>query len=121
MTTETNKFDCEGFYKAINSTREARDLNWKQVSSQTGVGASTLTRMSQNKRPDADSLALLAAWSGVNPADYVITGVKITTPEPLVMLANSLRSDPTISKESAKALETIFKAAYEQFQNKNPN
>jgi hypothetical protein len=27
--------------------------------------------MAQNKRPDADGLAALSHWAGINPADYV--------------------------------------------------
>ena len=30
-----------------------------------------MARMAQNKRPDADGLAALAWWAGLNPADFV--------------------------------------------------
>lgn len=103
------------FYEAINTTREARKLNWKQVSSATSVGASTLTRMAQGKRPDADSLASLAAWSGLNPADFVALNDRASRPEPLAMISSYLRSDPNLTDEGAIALEAMLKAAYKQF------
>lgn len=115
MNTENKGFNCMAFYEAINTTREARKLNWKQVSSATSVGASTLTRMAQGKRPDADSLASLAAWSGLNPADFVALNDRASRPEPLAMISSYLRSDPNLTDEGAIALEAMLKAAYKQF------
>ena len=63
-TGKSGHFDATGFYGAIDSVRQGRELNWKQVAAQSGVSASTLTRMAQGKRPDVDGLAALAAWYG---------------------------------------------------------
>ena len=103
------------FYDALDSTREARKLNWKQVATATSVGASTLTRMAQGRRPDADSLASLAAWSGLNPANFVEMSDKASHAEPLAMISTYLKSDPNLSAEGAIALEAMLKAAYKQF------
>lgn len=65
------RFDFERFYQAVNTQRRARAASWRQVAREIGVGKSTLARMAQNKRPDADGLAVLAFWAGVNPADFV--------------------------------------------------
>jgi len=65
------KFDLPMFYAALDSVRRSRKITWKQVAEETGVAASTLTRMSQGKRPDVDTLAALADWSGLNPAEYI--------------------------------------------------
>jgi len=65
------KFDFEKFYQAVNAKRTARAASWRQVAREIGVGKSTLARMAQNKRPDADGLAALSYWAGVNPADFV--------------------------------------------------
>jgi transcriptional regulator with XRE-family HTH domain len=105
-------FDFEGFYRALNATREARRLNWKQVGDEAAVGASTLTRMAQNKRPDADGLAALSAWAGINPADFVVTTSKAAGPEPLAEISKALRRDPKLEPEDAAAIEDIVKAAY---------
>jgi transcriptional regulator with XRE-family HTH domain len=78
---ENKGFDGEGYYKALCLIVDARKINWRQVSKETGVGASTLTRMSQGKGPDAGSLAALSAWSGLNPADFV-EGVVNDDPSP---------------------------------------
>jgi hypothetical protein len=65
------KFDFEKFYQAVNAKREARSASWRQVAREIGIGKSTLARMSQNKRPDADGLAALSFWAQLNPADFV--------------------------------------------------
>jgi transcriptional regulator with XRE-family HTH domain len=65
------KFEFEKFYQAVNAKRTARSASWRQVAREIGVGKSTLARMAQNKRPDADGLAALAYWAGLNPADFV--------------------------------------------------
>ena len=65
------KFEFEKFYAAVNAKRTARAASWRQVAREIGVGKSTLARMAQNKRPDADGLAALCYWAGLNPADFV--------------------------------------------------
>jgi transcriptional regulator with XRE-family HTH domain len=65
------KFDFEKFYQAVNARRTARAASWRQVAREVGIGKSTLARMSQNKRPDADGLAALSFWAQLNPADFV--------------------------------------------------
>lgn len=67
------RFDFEKFYQAVDAKRQARSASWRQVAREIGVGKSTLARMSQNKRPDADGLAALSFWAQVNPADFVCT------------------------------------------------
>jgi len=65
------KFDFQRFYQAVNAKRTERAASWRQVAREIGIGKSTLARMAQNKRPDADGLAALSFWAEVNPADFV--------------------------------------------------
>jgi transcriptional regulator with XRE-family HTH domain len=112
--TLKTKFDAQAFYKAVEATMLARGLNWKQVGAETGIGVSTLSRMRQGTRPDAASLAALAAWSGLNPGHFV-RGIKRTeSPAPLAALTASLHSDPLLSEESAVAIDELLKATYER-------
>ncbi len=106
-------FDSEGFYNTLATTVDTKKITWKQVSSETGVSASTLTRMAQGRHPDAASLAALSAWAGINPADFVQIPSKKANPEPMAALATLFRADPRLKPESAKALEAIVRAAYD--------
>jgi transcriptional regulator with XRE-family HTH domain len=112
------RFDATGFYGAIDSVRQARNLNWKQVAEQSGVSASTLTRMAQGKRPDVDGLAALAAWSGVEVDAYVRSSQEKPKPEPLAQISTYLRSDKNLSPEAATALDELVKATYERLRTK---
>jgi hypothetical protein len=116
ISMASGKFDGEGFFAAIDSVRIARNLNWKKVAELAEVPASTLTRMSQGRKPDVDSLASLCAWSGLTVEEFTVgTSKKKVLTEPLAQLTAHLRADPKLSKEGAKALETLIKTAYEQF------
>ncbi len=74
-TLGSMKFDFEKFYQAVNAKREARAASWRQVAREIGIGKSTLARMAQNKRPDADGLAALSFWAQLNPADFVFAEI----------------------------------------------
>ena len=106
-------FDADAFYAALDGERLARGLTWKRVADESGVSASTLTRIAQGKRPDVDSLAALAAWSGLNVDRFVkgrLSGQE--EPERLAMISTYLRTDPQLNEEAATALDEIVKAAY---------
>jgi transcriptional regulator with XRE-family HTH domain len=108
-------FDAAAYYGALDASRESLRLTWKQVAEQSGVSASTLTRMGQGKRPDVDSLAALSAWSGLDTDEFVRTDEESDTDaEPLARISTYLRSDRNLSTESARALEEIIKVAYDR-------
>lgn len=107
------EFDAEGFYTSLDAVRQARRLNWKQVAEQSGVSASTLTRLAQQRRPDVDSLAALLSWSGLSGDDFVrVEGGRKSAPEPLGQIATYLRADPRLSDEGRSAMLDIISAAY---------
>ncbi len=112
-------FDSDGFYGALNSKRLSRKLTWKQVASESGVSASTLTRMAQGKRPDVDSLAALSSWSGLSADDYFVSELKPSSNESdsLDKIGTYLRADKQLSAEAANALEQIVRLTYEQLRN----
>ncbi len=106
-------FDAEGFYSALDAERISRKITWRQVAQESGVPASTLTRMAQGKRPDVDSLAALVRWSGLQ-VDKFMRESDTREAEPLAMISTYLRSDRHLSTESARALDEVIKAAYER-------
>lgn len=117
MASIRGHFDCDGFYRALDAVRADRKFNWKQVGQACSVSASTLTRMAQGRRPDADSLAMLAAWSGLNPASFVVDqSIRPTTDQgTLAQIHTYLRADPNLSKEAIVALEEMITMAYGRF------
>ena len=111
---EEKNFDADAFYAAIASTVVARGVTWKQVGQETGVSATTLTRMAQGRRPDAGSLAALSAWAALNPADFVNLRERGASAEPLARISSLLRADPRLRPDAAVALEAMLQTAYER-------
>ena len=114
MPDKLGTFDAEAFYEALDATREARRLTWKEVAGLAGISASTLTRMAQGRRPDVDSLSALASWSGLVVDDFVRSDVRRPQVEPLAAISTLLKGDRNLSVESAEALDKILRAAYKQ-------
>lgn len=111
MSDIESSFDARHFYLALDGERQARDLNWKELARAAKVHASTLSRMAIGRRPDANSLALLAAWSGLNPADFV-PGVRVASASALSHISAFVHADPRLSPEAAIAMDEMIKATY---------
>ena len=111
---ENKGFNADAYYRALEATVSARAKTWKQVSAETGVSASTLARMARGRRPDAASLAVLSAWAGLNPSDFVKAPYANERPEAMARISTLLRTDPNLDPDSAEAVEAIVKAAYER-------
>lgn len=118
MTGKNSNFNFQGFFRALDGVRLSRGLNWKQVGEETGVSASTLARMSKNSRPDADSLATISAWAGINPSDYVLNISRPSNPDSLAIIYGCLQSDANLTREAADALDELIKATYERLRKK---
>ncbi len=114
MAEKYGTFDNDGFYDALNATRQAKKMSWKQVADETGVSASTLTRMAQGKRPDVDGLAALSSWSGIRADEFVRSASRQGEPEPLAMISTYLRADKNLTPEGAAALDEVVRATYER-------
>lgn len=108
------EFDAAGFYSGLERAVRVRKVTWKDVSNETGVSQTTLTRMGQGRRPDAASLAALSAWAGINPADYVPRTFphRQTEEQTLDKVALLFRQDAQLSDDARKKLEAIVETAY---------
>ena len=107
------EFDAAGFYSALERAVRARKVTWKDVSTETGVSQTTLTRMGQGRRPDAASMAALSAWAGINPASYVPNVARRETgDQTLEKVALLFRQDAELSEAARRKLEAIVETAY---------
>ena len=111
---------------AIRRRREEQGLSLRDVADETGVSASTLSRIENGTgKPDADNIARLAAWLDM-PIERVMHGAhgSASDPKPVVYYPHEstpeiveahLRADRQLSPETAKALSELFRVAYAQF------
>ncbi|HYE14903.1 MAG TPA: helix-turn-helix transcriptional regulator [Pyrinomonadaceae bacterium] len=113
--------------RAIRRKREEMGLSLRDVADETGVSASTLSRIENGTgKPDADNIARLTAWlnmpmervMGAQPADGseaaspVVYFPHEATPD---IVEAHLRADRNLNPETAKALSELFRVAYAQF------
>ncbi len=61
--------DCAALAIAVDTVRRHRGISMRTVAEETGLSPSTLTRICQGQKPDADGLLTLLAWLGY-PATY---------------------------------------------------
>ena len=113
--------------RAIRRKREDAGLSLRDVADETGVSASTLSRIENGTgKPDADNIARLTGWlnmpmervmgnraaSGDEEDKAVVYFPKEAMPD---IVEAHLRADRNLTPETAKALSELFRVAYQQF------
>lgn len=112
--------------RAIKRRREELKMSLRDVADETGVSASTLSRIENGTgKPDADNIARLTGWlkmpidrvmvvkqKGKDEEKPVIYFPHEPTPE---IVEAHLRADKNLSEETANALSELFRVAYTQF------
>lgn len=111
-------FDGDAYHRALEAEVRSRSKTWKDVAAETGVSASTLTRMAQGRKPDAASLAVLSAWADLNPSDFVQASYRQPPTNAIGRISTLLRTDPSLDENAAEAIDQILRAAYKQLQKK---
>jgi transcriptional regulator with XRE-family HTH domain len=123
--------NTEELGSAVRRRREQQNLSLRDVADQTGVSASTLSRIENGTgKPDADNIARLASWLDMPIERVMHHGQRnASDPKPVVYYPHEstpeiveahLRADRQLSPETAKALSELFRVAYKQF-SQTPN
>ena len=111
---------------AIRRRREQQGMSLRDLADETGVSASTLSRIENGTgQPDADNIARLAGWldmpiervmhhghRAANDPNPVVYYPHESTPE---IVEAHLRADKHLTPQTAKALSELFRVAYAQF------
>lgn len=118
--------NTEALGRAVRRKREELQLSLRDVADETGVSASTLSRIENGTgKPDADNIARLTAWLDV-PMERILSGRSTDNPQenavvyyphestPEIVEAH-LRADRNLTSETAAALSELFRVAYAQF------
>lgn len=107
-------FDLRGFFASVDVARRSRRLTWKQVASETGVSASSLSRMSAGRRPDVDTLAALTAWAELDLNQFISASRKSNAKFAPGAVAAYLSQDPNLSSEAVAALTEVLAVSYDR-------
>ena len=114
--------------RAMRRKREEMGLSLRDVADETGVSASTLSRIENGTgKPDADNIARLTGWLNM-PMERVMSGRQTdgddTAAKAVVYFPQEampdiveahLRADRNLTPDTAKALSELFRVAYQQF------
>ena len=121
-----NLVNTQELGRAIKRKREENALSLRDLANETGVSASTLSRIENGTgKPDADNIARLTNWLNV-PMERIMGGRAEDADEirPVVYFPQEntpdiveahLRADRSLTPDTAKALSELFRVAYTQF------
>src|SRR5947209_2727711 len=111
---------------AMRRRRQEQGMSLRDVAEETGVSASTLSRIENGTgKPDADNIARLASWLDMPIERVMHHGQRSSSdPKPVVYYPHEstpeiveahLRADKHLTADTAKALSELFRVAYAQF------
>ncbi len=104
-------FNAPLFYQAIDRQRRGRGIPWKEVASEAGISASSLSRIARGRRPDVDTLSALCAWADLDVNQFVNGGRSPRSNAPTAIAAY-LSQDPFLTKDAASAIADLVAVAY---------
>jgi len=109
--------DIDAFFGALESKKSELGISWRGLAAELELPDHTVfTRMSRGQTPDVDTLLTLSAWLGV-PLETYARG-EVVAPDSrsqtLESIQSFLRADEALSEESADAITSVLRAAYDQ-------
>ncbi len=114
QATET-AFNADAFYETLDGEHRSRGLNWKDFTQGALVSQSTLTRLGQGKRPDMDSFARLVLLGRLRRRPFRGRASAEADGRFPHLTPDGSAQRPNLDERGVQALETIIRAAYDQF------
>ena len=114
--------DIDALYGALESKKEEAGISWRTLATELELPDHTVfTRMSRGQVPDAATLLSLAGWLGVPLETFARGEVAAvdTRQQTLESIRTFLRADKALSAESADAITSVLRAAYDQLAQRN--
>jgi transcriptional regulator with XRE-family HTH domain len=79
-TKGTHHLDVQKLYTELGAERRTREMSWRDMAIEMGVGASTFSRMRIGHRPDVDSLLSMLKWLGCEALEFAVEREKKPKP-----------------------------------------
>ena len=70
--TSKQVLDTRALAAAIDAVAAHRGISMRKVATETGLSASTIARLAQGQKPDADGLVTLLAWLNAKASAFTI-------------------------------------------------
>lgn len=116
--TEGPSVDVVALHAALDATRTARGLSWRQLAKELGVSASTISRMANGLRPDVTAFAAMTTWLNMSADDFIVGATRQDEQEPelVAALAPLLRARRDLTETDVQYLEEIIGVAARRFE-----
>ena len=70
--TSSRVLDVAALAAAVTTVARHRKISMREVARETGLSPSSLTRLTQGQKPDADGLLTLLAWLNADAASFAV-------------------------------------------------
>jgi transcriptional regulator with XRE-family HTH domain len=91
--------------RAVEATCAAAGLSRRQAALELGIDPATLTRLRQGRKPDADTIVALLAFTGLAPAEVIAVEPRKAKGRRRVVISpdTAQRSTPPAAREKSSA------------------
>lgn len=109
----TTLFDSQRFSTRIKMKRGNRGL--RAIAEETGVSASTLSRLEQGETPEMKIFIAICDWLRTEPDEFMIVPWRRVEPgDPMDRIEFILRTDTSIAPANINAVMVLLRSLYEK-------
>jgi transcriptional regulator with XRE-family HTH domain len=108
--------NVSALYAALDAKREGAGMSWRELATQLELSPSLFTRLAQGRQPDVTALLTMCDWLGVSVDRFKEAESPERAPreETVAVIGSYLRADRALKPESAQAIESLVRAAYDR-------
>jgi transcriptional regulator with XRE-family HTH domain len=113
--------DVKSLHAALDAAREQKALSWRQLATEIGVSASTISRMANGLKPDVTAFAAMTTWLRMPAEDFYVGTGEPSNEEPdlVAQLVPLLRARKDLNTSDVAYLEEVIGAAARRFRAEN--
>jgi transcriptional regulator with XRE-family HTH domain len=120
VVVATASIDVIALHRALDVSREAKGLSWRQLAKILEVSPSTMSRLANGKNPDVDAFATMVRWLDVPAEKFMVDDEELERrenelPDLVAELAPLLRARPDLEQEDVEHLEELIGSAVRRF------
>ncbi|WP_194820971.1 helix-turn-helix transcriptional regulator [Micromonospora sp. S-DT3-3-22] len=108
------RINVPALYTALDAARRSKNLSWRQLAGEVGCSPSTMTRLANGYRPDADAFMTLTQWLKMPAETFWISDMEDDQdeePELLAEVGVLLRARKDLGEEEKQHLQNVLEAA----------
>ena len=109
------KYDHERFVRVFNQVKDERGVILDQISNETGILKSTLSRVSNGKECRIETMVKLLSWIGYSLEDFTDSDNVNMGKGTVSQIWYILDSDSSISSEESCLMGNIIEQVYHHF------